>query len=204
MLHRIAKHTRYQETIKKSKFIGICYPVSSDAAARAYIHKIEARYTKASHVCWAYRLRARDDARAYFSDAGEPANSAGPPIRTALESRALVNTLCLVVRYFGGIKLGIGGLIRAYRGVAGATLDRAGIETFENIFKVYLQVPHRSYADIMRLIESKQLSFTQKYQPHGARLTLEIPRPQRQSILEELKALPDVKIDTEPGQQRAL
>jgi len=201
MLRQIAQSSAYQEIIKKSKFIGICYPVSSVDEARAYIGQTAARHPKATHVCWACRLRVQADTRAYFSDAGEPAHSAGPPIRTALESRGLVNTLCLVVRYFGGVKLGIGGLIRAYRRVAGQTLDQAGIKTIADTVRLCLQVPHQHYADIMRLIESKKISFQQEYQPQGANLILEIPARDKQAIIAALQALPAIEIKTDPDQK---
>jgi putative IMPACT (imprinted ancient) family translation regulator len=104
-----AEHTNI---VRDSKFIGYCCPVTSKSQALRKISEIEQLHKKATHVCWAYRVYENNQLLYYADDAGEPHGSAGLPILKALEGRALVNTICLVVRYFGGTKLGIGGLIR--------------------------------------------------------------------------------------------
>lgn len=119
---------RFEQEIRRSRFVAHCAPVSSQADTLAFYESVAD--AQANHNCWAWRL----DGVVRFNDDGEPAGSAGRPILAAIEGRELDRTMIVVTRYFGGIKLGIGGLVRAYGGVASRCLDRASIVR---------QVPHR-------------------------------------------------------------
>ena len=111
--------------IKKSRFIGILKPLSDIQLVPSYLAEIRCRYPDATHYCYAYRvdgaIRANDD--------GEPARTAGAPILNVLEKNHLDHILAVVVRYFGGIKLGAGGLVRAYSQAAAEALANAHIVT---------------------------------------------------------------------------
>lgn len=111
--------------IKGSRFIGFAYPIISDEAALSQLSEIKRAYPDARHHCWAYQLRQQQKTR--FSDDGEPSGSAGKPILAPIVGRQLFDTLVIVVRYFGGVKLGIGGLVRAYSQCANSVLDVATI-----------------------------------------------------------------------------
>lgn len=124
--------------IKGSRFIGCAAPVDSEAAALAFVEHIKRRYTDARHWCWAYQLREQQRTR--FADDGEPNGSAGKPILAPIIGRELLDTLVVVVRYFGGVKLGVGGLVRAYSQAANAVLDSATV--IEVIPKVTLQLDY--------------------------------------------------------------
>jgi uncharacterized YigZ family protein len=118
---------RFDLRVKGSRFIGFARAADSAAEAEAWVAELGRRFHDATHVAFAYRLRAADGRSAFrSSDAGEPAGTAGRPILDALERRGLSNTVCAVVRYFGGVKLGTGGLARAYGECASAALDAAG------------------------------------------------------------------------------
>lgn len=99
--------------VEKSKFIARIYPASSVDDALNRVQESRVLDPKASHVCWAWRGTGQQPATRY-SDDGEPASTAGRPIMNALETENVCNTVCIVVRYFGGIKLGTGGLVRSY------------------------------------------------------------------------------------------
>jgi uncharacterized YigZ family protein len=115
---------RYEgEPIKGSRFVVTVVPVTDEAAARAAVRAIEAELPGATHHCWALRLHRPALERAV--DAGEPSGSAGRPILAALVGRDVVDACVVVTRWFGGTKLGVGGLVRAYGGAAAAALDRA-------------------------------------------------------------------------------
>ena len=101
-------------TVKMSRFLAFAYPVASEEEAKALIRKVANDYHDARHVCWAYML-GHDRSRYQSSDNGEPSGTAGKPILGQVNSLELTDVLVLVVRYFGGIKLGTGGLIDAYR-----------------------------------------------------------------------------------------
>lgn len=115
----ISNQLEYQETIKKSKFIVFCKPIRSMQAGKQFIESISD--PKATHNCWAMKC-SNDEYR--VNDDGEPAGTAGRPILSAIESLQLRNVVVVVTRYFGGIKLGTGGLIRAYASVARNALSQ--------------------------------------------------------------------------------
>ena len=111
------------EKIKGSRFIGLVFPLNHTHQKDGLLSGVRARFPDARHVCWAYRGRDEDDYR--WSDDGEPSGTAGPPIYRVLHGLGLTQTLAVVVRYFGGIKLGTGGLARAYSLATKELLERA-------------------------------------------------------------------------------
>ncbi|MCA9712397.1 MAG: YigZ family protein, partial [Myxococcales bacterium] len=111
--------------IKGSRFLATLAPVHDRAQARAFVAEIEAEMPDATHHCWALRLARPSLERAV--DAGEPSGSAGRPILAAMTGRDVVDACVVVTRYFGGTKLGVGGLVRAYGGAAAAVLDGAAL-----------------------------------------------------------------------------
>ena len=123
---------------RKSRFIALAAPVESAAAAEEQIARARATYPDATHHCFAYRA-GLEGTVVRMSDAGEPQGTAGKPILDVIERSGLENTCIVVVRYFGGIKLGAGGLTRAYRAAAAAAVERAGIAEY---------VPHTLLAGV--------------------------------------------------------
>lgn len=111
---------------KGSKFLAFAYPVVSEEEVRAALEKIRKEYYDARHHCYAYRLGLSGDVWRYNDD-GEPSSTAGRPIYGQILSRELSDVLIVVVRYFGGIKLGVPGLIRAYKAAAADALDHAEV-----------------------------------------------------------------------------
>lgn len=109
---------------KGSRFIGEAFPVDSAERALELLGKVRKREHSATHHCWAYRVAA-DGSTFRYSDDGEPNGSAGLPIYREIEGRGLSNVLVVVTRYYGGTKLGTGGLVRAYSEAAGLVLDQA-------------------------------------------------------------------------------
>lgn len=110
MIKTIRKQTENEIIINKSRFIAILIPISDVELVPLYLEEIKERYPDASHYCYAYRI----DAAIKASDDGEPSKTAGMPMMNVLEKNGLNHILAVVVRYFGGIKLGAGGLVRAY------------------------------------------------------------------------------------------
>ena len=110
---------------KGSRFIGEAFPATTEAAATAHLHAVRKREHAATHHCWAWRL-SPDGSQFRYSDDGEPNGSAGAPIYRQIEGRDLTDVLVVVTRYYGGTKLGTGGLLRAYGDAAALVLDEAG------------------------------------------------------------------------------
>ena len=112
-------------TVNRSRFIGRCFPVESEEAALCLLGDIRKKHWDATHNCFAYRIGENLAAR--FSDDGEPGGTAGTPIMDVLTGRELTDVLCVVTRYFGGILLGAGGLVRAYSRSAADAVAKAGV-----------------------------------------------------------------------------
>jgi len=140
--HTLAASVEYHlDPIKGSRFIGLAAPVHGHDDIDALLADAASRWSDARHHCWAWRLA---DGRIRSSDAGEPGGSAGRPILAQIEGHGLHDVAVVVVRYFGGVKLGVGGLVRAYGGCAGKTLDRGDV--VEVVPELPLVVEH-DYAD---------------------------------------------------------
>lgn len=117
----VAKRNEFRQKIERSEFLGIAFSVIEERRFFDELTAISKRHFDATHHCWAFRLRER----ARSSDAGEPSGTAGKPILGAIESAGVFETAVVVVRWFGGVKLGTGGLSRAYRDTAAKTLEAA-------------------------------------------------------------------------------
>ena len=122
---------------KRSRFIGQVWRVDSEAEARARIEEVRRQHYDARHHCWCYRIREKGVER--YSDDGEPQGTAGQPMLNVFQRENVTNVVCVVTRYFGGILLGAGGLVRAYTQSAKDALDRAGISVVRRW--VALEVP---------------------------------------------------------------
>lgn len=138
--------------VERSEFLGLAFPCGSDEEFFAGLQRIEKQYFDATHHCWAFRTFGDSSPRQRSSDAGEPSGSAGKPILSAIESASLFDAAVVVVRWFGGVKLGTGGLSRAYREAATATLRSA--QTVERLlYDSYdVVVPFDSVGAIYRLL----------------------------------------------------
>ena len=123
---------------KRSRFIGQVWHVESEAEARARIEESKKKHYDARHNCWCYRLR---DGAERYSDDGEPQGTAGQPMLNVFQREGVVDAVCVVTRYFGGVLLGAGGLVRAYTQSAKDALDAAGISVVRRWSRVQLRFP---------------------------------------------------------------
>ncbi len=120
--------------VKKSRFYGEASTIENREEVKPFVAEVQGRIRQATHYCFAYSLSNGDDKLEYATDAGEPTNSAGPPILAAIRSAGLSNTIIVIARYYGGVKLGVGGLIRAY-----GTCARLCIENATIVTRIYYQ-----------------------------------------------------------------
>ena len=141
-----------RQKIERSEFLGVAFPVSDEDAFFEQLKAISKQYFDATHHCWAFRLFR--DVRSRSSDAGEPSGTAGRPILSAIAGADLFDVAVVVVRWFGGVKLGTGGLSRAYRETATTTLRRAEIVDRYVYDRVHVIVPFDRIADAYRLVDS--------------------------------------------------
>lgn len=128
---------------KRSRFIGHIWPVESEEEARGHIEKMKKKYHDARHNCWCYRLKEGGVER--YSDDGEPQGTAGQPMLGVFQKEGVTNVCCVVTRYFGGILLGAGGLVRAYTQSAKDALDAAGISVVRRWVEVTAVCPYNLF-----------------------------------------------------------
>ena len=181
---------------KGSKFIGYAFHVTNEDEVKEKLEEIKKKHHDARHWCYAYRL-GFDGLTYRVNDDGEPSNTAGQPIYGQLLSYEVTNVLLIVVRYFGGVKLGVGGLIKAYRTSAEQTLLEANIEE-KTIKKEFTIISSYEHVDkIMRLIKTYDLEILNQVMYLDCQFQLLSPIAIFDSVLQSFKELRCFKIKTE-------
>ena len=141
--------------IKKSAFITYAYPVTSREQAMFHVEQLREQYADARHHCWAYIIGdPNNTTSAGFDDDGEPNGTAGRPILNVLQHKSIGNVIIIVVRYFGGIKLGAGGLTRAYAGSAQAAVDEMILSSYVPMIMVQILAEFATEAQCRYVVES--------------------------------------------------
>ena len=178
---------------KNSKFFGYSFPVTTIDEIKIWIDQLKKQHFGAVHFCYAYQIgtekieyRANDD--------GEPSNSAGIPIYGQIQSFGLTNILIVVVRYFGGTKLGVGGLITAYKTSAQLVLENALIieKTIDVRFKITFD--YKNINKVMRVIKEKQLDIHSQKMEENCELIIVTRRKNTEHIFEIFNALFEISI----------
>ena len=142
--------------VKGSKFMAFAYPVQSNEEVDEILKELRAEHMKANHCCYAWKL-GKEKIQYRHNDDGEPTNSAGKPIYGQILSFELTDVLIAVVRYFGGTKLGVGGLIQAYRESARLALEQGTVIRKEIKLPFWLEFEYPQMDKVMRLIKEKQI-----------------------------------------------
>lgn len=157
-------------TEKRSRFIGQLWPVESEAEALERIAAVKKEHYDARHNCFAYIVRETGTVR--YGDDGEPQGTAGQPILAVLNGAELTNVCCTVTRYFGGVLLGTGGLVRAYTAAAKAALEDAGIQRMALWHSELIRCPYPMFERIRRLLETQEAVVEDT--DYGADITLHV------------------------------
>lgn len=151
----LAAPVEHSQKIERSEFLGIAFPVTSEEEFFAALERVQKKHYDATHHCWAFRSFA--ESRTRSSDAGEPSGTAGKPILAAIEGAAFHDTGVIVVRWYGGIKLGTGGLSRAYRETAAETLRNATPVDRYVYERVRVLVPFDAISNVYRLVSAPDI-----------------------------------------------
>ena len=167
-------------TEKKSVFIGYASPVESDEEALAFIRTIKKKHADARHNVYAYMLR--DGAVARYSDDGEPQGTAGIPVLDIIRKGGFCDAVIVVTRYFGGILLGAGGLVRAYSAAAKLAVDAAGIVTYESFTEFSLVCSYSDYGKLTSFFVSEKLIQDGIDFSDSVQLSLAVPTPDYESF----------------------
>ncbi|HXH93652.1 MAG TPA: YigZ family protein [Thermoanaerobaculia bacterium] len=149
----LATTAESRQKIDRSEFLGIAFPVETDEGFFSELALLTRRHFDATHLCWAFRLFAHGEIRARSADAGEPSGTAGKPILSAIEGAGLYDVAVIVVRWYGGVKLGTGGLSRAYRETAAETLRGASLVDRYVYKRFRIIVPFDQLGVVYRLLD---------------------------------------------------
>ena len=188
-----AGETRAEIRERGSRFLGCLLPAVDESEAERLLEQVRARYPDATHHCWAYRLGWPPRERS--SDDGEPSGTAGAPILNVLAGRGLSNALAVVVRWFGGTKLGKGGLARAYGGTARELVESARLlERFPTV-TLRIEIPYERLGLVKRLLRPPEVEIERGAYGEKVRLTLRVAESARRELEE---ALADMGIVTAP------
>ena len=178
---------------KNSKFFGYAFPVLNEVEIKSHLERLKKEHHAARHWCYAYQLgtekityRANDD--------GEPNNSAGMPIYGQIQSFDVTNILIVIVRYFGGVKLGVGGLINAYKTTAQMALEHGNIIE-KTINKNYLiTFDYKNMNTVMRIIKEKNLKITNQKLEIDCQISISVRKKNAQSVFDIFNRLFEINI----------
>ena len=159
---------------KSSKFLGYAFPVTSEEEIKAHLEAVKKVHFSARHWCYAWQLGYGRHQRYRANDDGEPNNTAGIPIYGQIQSFELTNVLVIVVRYFGGIKLGVGGLVQAYKTTAQLTLQETEIEEKLITEELVINFDYPLMNKVMRVVKEQNLTITAQHLTESCELHLAI------------------------------
>ena len=178
---------------KNSKFFGYAFPVTTEEEIKEILERLRKEHFSARHWCYAYQI-GTEKIQYRANDDGEPNNSAGMPIYGQIQSFEVTNILVVVVRYFGGVKLGVGGLISAYKITAQMALENSEIveRTIDKHFIISFGYAHMN--KVMRIIKEKNLQIVSQKMEMDCKIEISIRKKNVQNLLDTFENLYEIKL----------
>ena len=178
---------------KNSKFFGYVFPISSEDEVKVHIENLKKQHFSARHWCYAYQI-GTDKIQYRANDDGEPNNSAGMPIYGQIQSFNITNVLVVVVRYFGGIKLGVGGLITAYKTAAQMALSAS--EILEKTIDIHflIQFDYKNMNKVMRVIKEKNITIVSQTMKEDCQIEIATRKKNAKSVFDIFDGIFEVVI----------
>jgi len=173
-------------TEKRSEFVSVLCPIKSEDEAKAVLEEIRTAHRHASHNCYAYIVGENTDILR-FDDDGEPSQTAGLPILEVLRKNDLTNVLCVVTRYYGGIKLGAGGLVRAYKRGASSCVEKAKIQEIKTMIRYRIALDFVRGGRIEDFLQGSARIVSRDYTEAGVFFLVEIEEKKAEAFLRELR-----------------
>ena len=182
---------------KNSKFFGYAFPVTTEEDVKSHIEDLKKQHHQARHWCYAYQLgKSENDYSFRANDDGEPNNSAGMPIYGQIQSFDVTNVLIVVVRYFGGVKLGVSGLINAYRTGAQMALEASKVVVRTINIKYAITFDYKNMNKVMRIVKEKNLNIINQTLELRCELILSVRLKEASSVFETFDHLYEIDIKT--------
>ncbi|MCM4157902.1 YigZ family protein [Gramella sp. AN32] len=178
---------------RNSKFFGLAFPVKTEGEIESILEKVKNNHYKARHWCYAWQL-GKEEFQYRVNDDGEPSNSAGMPIYGQIQSFEVTNILIVVVRYFGGVKLGVGGLINAYRTAAQMALENSEIlkRTIDEVFIIKFDYPEMN--KVMTMIKQNNLNVIDQKLELNCKIFISVRKKDTASIFEKFNTTYKIEI----------
>ena len=176
-----------EDTIKKSRFIGIIMPCQTEKQVLQHLNQLHQAHPNASHIVFAYRIKSPKGLLMRFHDAGEPSGTAGKPVFQHLEGKNLINVLIVVVRYFGGIKLGAGGLTRAYGNTAKKIIEACTMTEYIDYTEIKLVLDYKQMQHFEYQLEKLDGTIIDQNFAEKISLLVKIPEKNRTFLVEQFK-----------------
>lgn len=180
---------------KNSKFFGYAFPVTSEEVAKEHLEALKKKHHQARHWCYAWQIGKEEENLTYrVNDDGEPSNSAGMPIYGQIQSFDVTDILIVVVRYFGGVKLGVGGLVQAYKAAAQMALENSRIvkRTVNKIFEIHFDYPEMNI--VMRIIKEHNLNILKQDLGLDCKIFISVRKKDSEAIYEKFLGFYKVNI----------
>lgn len=178
---------------KMSKFLSFAHPAATAAEAKEIIARYQKEYHDARHVCWAYMV-GPEHKEFLSSDNGEPSGTAGKPILGQINSFGLTDVVIVVVRYFGGIKLGTPGLIAAYKESARLVLESSEIVERHETARISFTFPYLSMNDVMKAVKDPEVTVIERQFDNACAMTVEIRSDLAPSLRDAIADIPGVSL----------
>ncbi len=179
---------------KSSKFYGYAFPIQAEEEVKDIIAQLKKQHHTARHWCYAFQLGTGKKQHYRANDDGEPNNSAGQPIYGQIQSFDVTNVLVVVVRYFGGIKLGVGGLVQAYKTSAQLALEASEIEERTVDVHFILSFDYKNMNKVMRVMKEKKVQLIRQEMEMDCKLEVAVRQQNAQSVFEAFNQLYEVAI----------
>lgn len=193
LYYTIEREGEAQFREKMSRFISLARKVTDADEARAIVKEYQNEYHDSRHVCWAYMI-GPERKEWQLNDNGEPSGTAGKPILGQINSRELTNVLVVVVRYFGGIKLGTPGLIAAYREAARLALEDAGRKEMHQMETITVTFPYMAADGVMRIVKGNEIEVINRTFDNTCSMTLQFRSDHAEEIKGRLLSVDGVTI----------
>ncbi len=179
---------------KGSKFYGYAIPIETDQEVKKALEELKQKHSSAGHFCYAYQ-HGLETIYYRVSDDGEPNNSAGLPIYGQLQAFKVTNILIVVIRYFGGTKLGVGGLISAYKATAKLSLEVSQIKTLDILIPLKLSFAYKDMSKVMRIIKKQQLIIKSQRLEMECEVLVLVQKMNLKSSVRTFEAFHQIKVD---------
>ncbi len=189
----IAVHSEGHYKAKGSKFTGFAIPIFSEEEFKENLARIKKEHPHSGHYCYGFRIGA-DNKLYRYSDDGEPSSTAGKPIFGQIQSYGLTNIMIVVIRYFGGTKLGVGGLITAYRAAANEALENSKIITctVDNIYR--LKFGYDIMSNVMNFIKKNDLKVISQILEESGTIEFRVRQSESENLIEQLAKIDKLKV----------